>query len=1242
MSTKPSYLQRLFYFYPIGNTPAVCLTQSLPPDQDASLLLLGCGDIRNLLFTVYAGMGLGDRKLDFTCCDIEAEIIARNIIALTSIIDDDKAGSNLRNIWNIYYHVLLDAESLAYLQAQAQKLIDTASSIESWNSGPYGDSIRFCDTTTFANVVKLWKFYAIESADKEKYTEQQGILKSQWKAAQQHKECALGKGLILDSLSTFTPLCEKVIATTLNQRKKYWENGTTLEDKGTLRNTTLLNPMFACLQDGLMFHYGTNPLLGFHLATAHAPLSNKSPLAPLGSDHVDAKPFTATAKAALGQFSAWCHAFRDAHHRTTIRYVNSDALALCYVLQHHRVHRESTSASWYRNNWCYQPLVLDTADYGDDGTAPTAFDIIDTSNLMDHLGSLNLLTAAAPLLFPQPSSVIRTEVLLPREENVKDSVKALLCGDLPSVALALGLKPIEYWTNSTATWNPNENLYQSVSGNKLQSFLPRYVIVWKSVDTSPLKYEAKNLAGLIHGIYLDMFQDENFSRYFQVFQLLDNNQKHAIEKLMQYNLYTRASFVAVLQRVIGSAHVNVGEVLDVILRMITNYQTPGMSGHYIQSLFVHICTMALPIPRKYSWWQPKFYNHELKTGTFRNWKDIPEVVCITIAVPRSALTFFETPSRNYGTPACHIMVQSVNNITQYIFPDIQLGFGTTTPSGIPFTERYSLEVQDDSRGWGGDSPLIVSAMVSSCVLIEHGRPSNGIQVGIKSSTSTVQLIEKFGMLLILYESGLVQKDVFVTKYRPNMRGHISLGYKLSRQQPSCNAIAQDLAISIQPCLNTSNTTITSMTIHGDVTSPTVQQLLQSNASVEFRLIDPFLLVLDIGGGKFRKELELPMPLNSALGKGKVARKSCWVEYTAPIVHVASLTLRPDLIFPMRAGQRPGFILENLHYLRPDVLPILQVPRVPTAIEWLASHTAPLATMSKSEFAEFITVADTTKFPQNGRVGFKHSISALFLHFAELQGRKKAHVFHLSTTASEGISSCILFLVNALRMDLANQTVFLDAAVIPLSLFTLRSIMESLVSIEKRGKFVRVNTNDTEILAWKHVLPAMAERCRGWKHKSTCEYVTAGKIPSSTELGKPFMCNCGRGIFPEGFLKDMKEWKKLSKYATRVAISPCFTSPVSSDENGVTLSNLFPNLGLSTSAEVSGGQERLRPNTVNLDVKEGTCFECGATKSTNGNVLMRCARCRYAQYCSAECQKVNWSKEHKHLCKYRMKLNDTAG
>jgi hypothetical protein len=59
MSHPPFWLTKQF-FYPIGNTGAVSLTQDLSPEQSsADILLLGCGDPRNILFTLYSDLIVG-------------------------------------------------------------------------------------------------------------------------------------------------------------------------------------------------------------------------------------------------------------------------------------------------------------------------------------------------------------------------------------------------------------------------------------------------------------------------------------------------------------------------------------------------------------------------------------------------------------------------------------------------------------------------------------------------------------------------------------------------------------------------------------------------------------------------------------------------------------------------------------------------------------------------------------------------------------------------------------------------------------------------------------------------------------------------------------------------------------------------------------------------------------------------------------------------------------------------------
>ena len=50
----PLYWPQKSSFYPIGNTTPRVLTQYLAPGEDGKLLLLGCGDTRNILYTIHS------------------------------------------------------------------------------------------------------------------------------------------------------------------------------------------------------------------------------------------------------------------------------------------------------------------------------------------------------------------------------------------------------------------------------------------------------------------------------------------------------------------------------------------------------------------------------------------------------------------------------------------------------------------------------------------------------------------------------------------------------------------------------------------------------------------------------------------------------------------------------------------------------------------------------------------------------------------------------------------------------------------------------------------------------------------------------------------------------------------------------------------------------------------------------------------------------------------------------------
>jgi hypothetical protein len=63
----------------VGNFDlAASLTEDLPQGIDADILLLGCGDARHILYTLFVEKGLPTRKLDFTACDADEGTLGKN------------------------------------------------------------------------------------------------------------------------------------------------------------------------------------------------------------------------------------------------------------------------------------------------------------------------------------------------------------------------------------------------------------------------------------------------------------------------------------------------------------------------------------------------------------------------------------------------------------------------------------------------------------------------------------------------------------------------------------------------------------------------------------------------------------------------------------------------------------------------------------------------------------------------------------------------------------------------------------------------------------------------------------------------------------------------------------------------------------------------------------------------------------------------------------------------------------
>ena len=784
--------------------------------------------------------------------------------------------------------------------------MSVAGSLGEWVDGPYAGLIRFCDGTTLKAVAALWHAYAIDPTAGSAYKDAQSVLKKEWTAAKRYHETSTpNRSVVLAGVRSVAPLVSQALKTLPKLHQEFWKSGTFL-DGVAIKQLTTANPMFMCHRKPLALHYATNPLAGYHLAPAYADLAAESPLRGLATTGKGEQDTTSKAmQSAIDQLSHWCAAFREAVPRVTIRFVNSDALAFCHVLKHRQKHGETRTAYTFRSTWTYEPLLLDAADYAEAGTGPTTFDVIDTSNLMDHLGCLNLLTATCPLLKRACSSNIRTEILKPKEGSLTQSANKILCGHLPTVALLLGLKPVQYWTNATAAWRANTAAanktpaLSQVTSDEMDSVMSRPIVLWRRLDTSLLHYDPIELAQLLLSLYLDMFQDESWAHRIKLFGLGDAAQR--LRKLNEYEVYTRASFVVLLRHIKDANVTHWDDAMDFLVsKGVFRDETLDMGPHHLQSLLVHLETMRVWMPENHlRLWHPRSFQEDLK-GRFANWKNIPATVCVTLVVPHRAVALLGDVYDS-GTPICQLQLHSSVSSAEAFYPDIQLGFGSVSATGTPYSDEYALTMQEDGESWQGSSPLIVSAMVSTGSLVDEGDPKCRVAFALKSTpTSSAKFLDKLGFRMFVHESAVGQRDVFVTRYRPNMKGHTPSS-TAARSPPVPESHPPPRGIMISPIINADTKEITRLRIRFEIASGEGKALLQNAGTVALETADPFRLLLTIDR-RLITTVPLPLPITTTNSKTKIARKSLWIEYTAAVAHVSDLRLRADSVFPMLSEQ----------------------------------------------------------------------------------------------------------------------------------------------------------------------------------------------------------------------------------------------------------------------------------------------------------------------------------------------------
>jgi len=438
-------------YYPFGNTPAEDLLGNCANVSHASVLCLGCGDLRSCFYTLWKNfdfeVSAAPKRFDsvsFTLNDYIPAISARNILFLYMCLKLPKEREERKKwvcaMWAIWYCHELHTCHLEILNQVLTFLHSFSASMEKWSQkeNPLHLIVRFTSSESFAEIVSLWNFWKnktnMTATKKRMYEERRKLQGYEINDHSKHS-INLSKGhsmLFGDSsdimmkkgsarapevasyLETGSCYAEAVFNTKLPPRKHTKLNVTLFESKDW---------KYAC-------HYGLIPFESYFQAVEFTPKNLRLKKLDASYDvyvpdsSFQSKPFLANS---FQQFCLWS--------QSSSRVLNCRDVSISFCFDT----REATVL-------CQQQLLdnQNSSPHSCPAGHKYEYDIINTSNLMDHRSPCNLVLVCAPLL--KRDGVLEMTCMRCKNcTNTGDELLSLLFGFSTSMLpLVLGVRCISH------------------------------------------------------------------------------------------------------------------------------------------------------------------------------------------------------------------------------------------------------------------------------------------------------------------------------------------------------------------------------------------------------------------------------------------------------------------------------------------------------------------------------------------------------------------------------------------------------------------------------------------------------------------------------------------------------------------------------------------------------------------------------------------------------------------------------
>ena len=790
--------------------------------------------------------------------DLCSIYLARNILLLTMIAD----GVSPVDAWPIFYHFFLDRKTYNILLVQCRTLIRSASDLQVWKSSNYGAYLRFCTEHSLAEIRRHWVLY-VETGDLS--DKEQKALKTSFTTAM---KSVLDENILFPTnpLRSAGPLgLSSILDLVPKSFQAFWTTGVTSFTSTPITSPPYANPTFLYSVSGKRFnvHYAIDPILAFHLAPAMADIKGAQ-----SRSNVSPKDLVASSK---DQFSSWCSSFKrriasGSKANIIIRFFVGEALAFCHALNVYKEHKVADTGI-YVSPWGGTQIKLDEFDK----TLPTAFNVIDTSNLTDHAGLLNILIVTVPLLQRKPWSVLHTNTLLFDNGTTKPGLTERACGDVPTLSILLGIAPSPNLSHFTTHSNKHEMcMPEALRTQSHETFVWRFPtpVVTASASTpipegkqTLIVCEAVGLARFFFSVYLQMFAVEDQVQNYQEMGLAN------FKKQEQLN-YTRGSFVGLLALVRARVQTDWRRVMDCFLDLVTRDRTLLMGLHAYQDL---VCELYMRNLYSAEVLETRYLESARSPrDRFFGWKEIPSIVCVVLTVPRHHIKPLEEMDE-IKTPMLQCGESWTAN-SYNIHTSIQLIFGRLEVSSVAGVT--SAVIKEDPKGWEGKSPLIATFYLPAWILTVTPKET---RIGLHVRTtpqSVMTFMGKLGMNLAIYSAYLSDTEhVEVLHHRPDNAGEVDRIRRLFSPAPSKTDGADKGKVAMK--FDPSGCKATTLMIRDNIPAGEAAKSLADKAEVTMKPLADCIILASYA--QHQRHFIFPFPVRGPAAKLRIARKSSYLE-----------------------------------------------------------------------------------------------------------------------------------------------------------------------------------------------------------------------------------------------------------------------------------------------------------------------------------------------------------------------------